>query len=250
VTLINQSAGLAMIAAFVAARGRPPIPTEAALYGVRGGIGGGIGIAALYRGLALGPMSVVAPVAATGVVIPVLVALAGGERPREIQVLGVLLAMAGTVLASLPTPGAAGGARQRAAGGVLLALVAAVGLGSVLVTLHVAARHDVFWASLLQRATSVGLLLAAVAVLRPKPGGLRAADLPVVLVAGWLDAGANLLYGAASSLGMVSVAAVLASLYPVATVVMARLVLHERTGRPQQAGIVAALAGVALIAAG
>jgi drug/metabolite transporter (DMT)-like permease len=165
--------------------------------------------------------------------------------------MGVALAIAGIVIASR-TAGDAHhtlAARGDARAGTTFALVAAIGFGCFFVLLHDASTYSVAWATFVQRLTSVSILLVATVVLRPSlTVGWRRA--PRLLAIGALDQGANLLYGFASTLGVVSLAAVLASLFPIVTVVLARAVLHERISRTQQTGVACALAGVALIAGG
>ena len=246
VLLVVQSAGLLSIGLVVAARGDGP-PGGAALgYASLAGLAGAVGLAALYRGLAVGSMSVVAPITATGVVVPVAVGLATGDDLSAAQATGIVLAIAGVVLAARE-PASDGGARIAA--GVGIAALAAVAFGLVLVALDAAADADALWATLVMRATSWSVWLAGFALLRPSLA-VSAADLRALALVGLLDTGANALFGLASTRGLLSVVSVLAQLYPIATVLLARLVLHERISRPQQAGVAAAFVGVALITAG
>jgi drug/metabolite transporter (DMT)-like permease len=246
VLLIVQSAGLLSIGLVVAVHGEGPPGSEAALYAALAGVAGAVGIAALYRGLAVGSMSIVAPITATGVVVPVLVGLATGDELSGVQAGGIGLAIAGVVLAARESGSLA---RGRLAAGAGIAAVAALGFGLLLVALDAAADADPLWATLVMRATSWAIWVAAFAVVRPglalEPAGVRA----LVLV-GILDTGANALFALATTRGPLSVVSVLAQLYPIATVFLARFLLGERISRPQQLGVVAAFAGVALITAG
>ena len=246
VLVLSQGAALVLVGVVVAARGQSPPPGEELLYAGLAGVSGLIGLAAFYRGLAVGAMAVVAPIAGTGAVIPVVVGLATGERPSVAQGAGIALAIAGVVLASRETP--AEGQRARATG-VGLALVAAAGFGFFFVGMDAGAESDLLWALLATRGASVACLIVAVAALRPGFAGTRASA-GALLAIGVLDVGANGLFAVAASEGLISVAAVLASLYPVITVLLARAVLGERVQQAQRAGIVAAMAGVALISAG
>ena len=116
--------------------------------------------------------------------------------------------------------------------------------------MHAASRHDFLWASLVFRSTSTALVWLTVLALARRPRGIRP-HLPVLAAIGVFDSGGNVLFAAASQEhGLLSVVSVLASLYPIVTVVLARAVLRERVDRAQEAGIVATLAGVALISAG
>jgi drug/metabolite transporter (DMT)-like permease len=159
-----------------------------------------------------------------------------------------VLALTGVVLASREeVDGRAAG--RRIASGAGLAIVAALGFGLFFVCMDRASEPDVFWAVLVNRVTSVSLLTCAVLALRP-PFAASARDAAVIAFIGTLDISANLLFAVASTEGLVSLVAVLGSLYPLTTVLLARVVLGERPHRLAQVGVAAALAGVALIAAG
>ena len=221
-------------------------------------------LVAFYTALSIGTMGVVAPVAATGVVVPVLVGLLEGERPGALQLVGIVAAVVGVVLASRVPGGPAGqtgpadAAGQRRA--VLLAVGAALGFGGVLVCVAEGSRTSVGTTLLAQRLTNVALLGSVVLLLAARARrahvtgrpvlGLARADLPVVALTGLGDVSANGVYAVASTRGLVSVVAVLGSLYPVATALLARQLLGERLARPQAAGVATALLGVVLMAAG
>jgi drug/metabolite transporter (DMT)-like permease len=247
VVAFGQATGLALVAAFVAARGEEPPEPRFFVYAALAGAAGAVGIGALYRGLAVGAMSIVAPITATGAVIPVVVGVATGERPSTLQGAGLALALGGVVLAARQQRGA--DLRGRVAAGVGLALLAALGIGSFLVALDAASEGGVAWALLVQRTVCLGLVLGAALLARPDLSFSRV-DVAPILAIGALDMAANVLFAVASTRGLVSVVSVVASLYPVTTVVLARLLLEERIGRAQQLGVVAALSGVVLITAG
>ena len=254
VMLVAVVTGLLLAGSVVAVRGVGPPGMAYLGFGALSAVVGSIGLAAFYRGLAVGSMSVVAPIAATGAAVPVAFGLASGERPTALQAAGAVVAIVGVVLAareqdSEGAPAAVGEPHARVAPGALLALLAAVGLGSFLVAIDAASEGDVGWAILTNRIVSLVLIAAAALVLRARPpAGLRDAA-PAVTV-GVLETTANVLIALATTLGLVSLVGVLASLYPVVTVALARIVLGERVARLQQLGAVAALAGVVLIAAG
>ncbi len=255
VMLVAVVTGLALAGAVVVARGVAPPATSFLAYAALSAVVGSIGLAAFYRGLAVGAMSVVAPIAATGAAVPVAFGLASGERPAAMQVTGALIAIAGVVLAgreeeseSLAESGRSAG-RMRLARGVPLAVLAAVGLGGFLVAIDAASEGDVGWAILINRLVSLGLLTLAALLLRPRPPASLRDAAPAILV-GVLETTANTLIAIATTLGLVSLVGVLASLYPVVTIALARLVLGERISRVQQVGSGTALAGVVLIAAG
>ena len=248
VLLCTQFVGLAGLAIVVAVRGAGPPGGDALLLAALSAVSGVVGIASFYRGLAIGAMTVVAPVAATGVAVPVAVGLIAGERPSLVQAAGVALAVAGVVTASREESELGGSARVATGAG--LALTAALGFGGFFVLIDRAAEHDLFWALLANRMTGVtGLTLAAL-VLRPRLGAIGPRDGATLVLVGALDTGANALFAAAAAQGLVSLAAVLSSLYPVVTIVLARLVLGERVRAVQRAGIAAAIGGVVLISAG
>jgi drug/metabolite transporter (DMT)-like permease len=247
VLLVSQAVGLVGVGVLLAARGKGPPELVHMLPAAGAGLGGIIGLTAFYRALAIGTMSIVAPISATGVAVPVVVGIAGGDRPAALQLAGILAAAIGVVLASreADSPGADDAAN---ASTVALALIAALGFGSFFVGLRVSARHDVLWSLLASRGTGVVALSVAAAIRPPGLPGPRSI-VPLVVI-GILDLSANGLYALATRHGLLSVVAVAASLYPLATVLLARAMLGERVRRVQELGIAAALAGVVLIAAG
>lgn len=247
VLVVSQAAGLATIALVVGLRGVGPPDGRHLLYGALAGLFGAIGLAALYRGLAVGPMSIVAPISATAAIIPVAFDLVAGERPSSLQAVGIVLALAGVVLASR-APGV-GGSGRVSPKGVGLAVIAAVAFGLLLVLLGEASDGDPYWGTLAMRGASFSLLVLAALVLRPS-FALGERDLPVLLLIGVLDTAGNTLFAVATTTSLLSVAAVLGQLYPVVTVLLARLVLGERVSAGQAAGVISAFGGVALIAAG
>lgn len=245
VLVVSQAAGLLTIAVVVAARGNGPPEARYVGYAVLAGLCGTVGLAALYRGLAVGDMSVVAPISATAAVVPVVAGLANGERPSLLQGFGVALALAGVAL----TAHQRGKGRGGAAAGVGLALVAALSFGLLLVALGAASEGDALWGTLSMRITSVSALVVAALIVRPSLA-LREGALPALVLVGVLDTAGNALFAIASTRSLLSLAAVLAQLYPVVTVLLARVVLGERISRHQQAGVVTVFAGVVLITAG
>lgn len=242
----SQGAGLVAIATVVALRGTPAPEGPAIPLAVGAGVAGTIGIAALYAALAAGPMSVVAPIGGMAAIVPVVAGLAIGELPSALQNGGIVVAISGVVLASrAPGDPATASARR----GIAFAAVAAVGIGFLLVFLDAASEADPYWASLVQRVTSTSLLALALLLLRPSLR-MRPPHALALVAVGILDVGANTLFAVATTTGLVGVVSVLASLYPVVTVALARVVYRERLTRTQTAGVGAALTGVALIAAG
>jgi drug/metabolite transporter (DMT)-like permease len=212
------------------------------------GSAGIVALGAFYRALAIGTMSVVAPISATAAAVPVLVGLAEGERPGGLQIAGMAAALAGVILASREPVEEGCPPANRAAIG--LALVAAAGFGTFFVGIdRASATAEVPWVIVVQRCCSVSLLLIATLVVRPSLPR-DGASLLVLAAVGLLDLGANGLYALATTHGLLSVVSVLGSLYPAVTVVLARFVLAERIARMQEMGVVLALAGVIAISAG
>src|SRR3954454_3417493 len=248
VVLGSQLAGLVLVGLVTAIRGDPLPGDDLVLYASLSSIGGIIGLTAFYKALSIGPMGVVAPLSATAAVIPVIVGVATGDRPSALQAVGVVVAVTGVVLASREAGDEAERSRTISKG-VGFALISALGFGSFFLLIDRASDADVLWAVSVNRTVSVMLLALALLATRPQVG-LKAADMRILAVVGILDVTANGLFAVAATMGLVSVVAVLSSLYPVMTVILARVVLKERLRAVQRIGAAAALVGVALISAG
>jgi drug/metabolite transporter (DMT)-like permease len=253
VLLVSQGVALALLLPVAFALADEGPSASAVGWAALGGSAGVVALAAFYRGLAIGTMSVVAPISATGAAVPVLVGLAEGERPGVLQVAGMVAALAGVILASRESePAEDEGAEARAAGraAVGLALVAAVGFGTFFVGVdRASATAEVPWVIVVSRSCSLVLVLVAALVARPELPR-DAGSFGALAMVGVLDLGANGLFAVATTEGLLSVVAVLGSLYPAVTVVLARFVLAERVSRWQQVGIGLTLTGVVAISAG
>jgi drug/metabolite transporter (DMT)-like permease len=245
VLVLSQVVGLAAALTWVVASGDGFPGWPATAWAAAAGASGCVGIGTLYRGMAIGAMGIVAPISAVAAVIPFTVGIASGERPSVLQVFGILLALAGVGVASRE-PSHEGGGR---ANGIGLALMAALAFGLYFVFADRAADESIPYA--VATARGVSLLLALVAALvvgaALRPGR---ASLPALATVGLCDVGANMLFSLATTRGFLSVVSVLSALYPVATVVLAALVLHERVSPIQRSGVAVALVGAALITAG
>jgi drug/metabolite transporter (DMT)-like permease len=248
VIVLSQITGFAMTSAIVLFRGAAFPPTAGLVPALLAGITAVIGIATSYGALSISVMSIVGPIQATGVAIPVLWGLAQGERPSVLQAAGIAVAFVGVVLA----------ARQKSAGehheapsrkAIIISLAAALAIGLNYVCYAYAAKYDPYWGIFIARATSIGIFLLTFVIVRPPLHLTAAAVLPLMAI-GILDTGSNGLFSVASTLGYLSVVAVLSAVYPVFTVILAHLFFHERLSRLQQIGVGAALAGVGMIAAG
>jgi drug/metabolite transporter (DMT)-like permease len=245
VLLVAQTFGLVGIALVVAVAGNPP-PGASVLWAALAGLCGVLGLASFYHGMAVGSISVVAPIAAVAAVVPVVFGIATGDQVTSFQIAGFALALAGVALASFERQESG---EARLAAGVPWALGAVVGFGGYYVPMHEASEQDFLWAAFVFRASFVLYAFAAWLVLRPPLSAARGSLAAIALI-GVADTTGNVLFAAASSQGEVSVVSVLATLYPVTTVALAAIVLSERIDRLQLLGVVAALTGVVLISAG
>jgi uncharacterized membrane protein len=244
VLVVSQLAGLIAIASATLAVGG--FDTRAFGVGMAAGACGALGIAAFYRALATGTISIVSPVSACGALVPVVLALIGGERPGALALAGCAVALAGAVLASVHEYA---GDHPAAKSSVALAATAALGIGGFLFLIGHASRGGHALPALLGgRTASLGLLIVGALATRSSVR-LGVADVPAVAGIGLLDSGANALFVAAAEHGYLSVVSVLGSEYPVVTVVLAQTLLGERVSRPQAAGILLALAGVGMVTA-
>ncbi|QGN57505.1 DMT family transporter [Nostocoides sp. HKS02] len=217
-------------------------PTGWMVWAVAAGVAGSGALVCFYAALSTGTMGVVAPVASLGVVVPVLLGILTGDQPPVLAWVGMVVAIVGVALASGPE--LSGGVSPRP---LALACVAAVGFGLALFCLDRGARVSLLHTLWGMRATSVSLFLVAGVVLR-RAGGVRAADLPALGLIGAGDLVANGLFAYASSHGVVSIASVLGSLYPVVTVLLARVLLQERLRPVQGVGVGISVAGVVVLA--
>ncbi|MBB1251943.1 EamA family transporter [Streptomyces alkaliterrae] len=255
VVVVSQVLAAAVLGAVVVATGGLAEAGPRLWFAVAAGVVGPLAMFAFYQALALGPMGVVSPLGAVGaVIVPIGVGLALGERPGWAQGLGVLVAVVGVALACGPRTGGNPVARKT----VLLTLVSAFGFGTVMALIEHASTTVVglFLALFVQRVLNVLVGGAALAVrglrggrLLPDggPKALRSA-LPALALVGLADVAANGTYALAARNGPVTVAAVLASLYPVVTALAARGFLRERMLRVQALGAGLALAGTVLLA--
>jgi drug/metabolite transporter (DMT)-like permease len=262
VLIVAQPIGGALLGIWVAVRGQGP-PGSEVLWACVASVFGTTGLIAFYRGMAAGALSIVAPIAGAGAAIPVIWGLVRGDHPSVYQQLGFAAALVGIVLASFerrprppegtsqfPQTPSTDPLRGQAAfaAGVGWAAIAMLAFGGYYIPMHAASQGDFLWAAFVFRLTSTTLIAGAWLALRPPRA--RRADLPVLASIGILDTGGNVFFSAASAKGLVSVVSILASLYPVVTVLLARAVLHERVHRSQELGIALALAGIVLVSAG
>jgi drug/metabolite transporter (DMT)-like permease len=240
----SQPFGLVALGIAVAVQAHP-FPDRRVFWACLAAVMGTIGLAAFYRGLAAGAMAVVAPIAGAAAAIPVAVGLATGDKPGFLAEFGFLLAIGGIVVTSREPQAT----RIRLAAGAGWGLLAMAAFGGYYLPIRAASHEDFLWASLLFRITSVSLAWLALWIGRVRISGVRP-HLGALAFVGLFDTGGNVLFAAATREGLISVVSVLASLYPVVTVLLARAALGERIERVQEAGVLLTLAGVVLISAG
>lgn len=243
VYLGSQVFGFLLLLGFALIRGDWHAPLGYLWWGIALGIVGFISMIAFYRALALGPMGLVSPLVAVAVVIPVIVGFASGDAPSGSEIAGIVVAFVGVLLASGPELSGAESMKP-----LVYTVVAAVGFGLLYVGMAKGSEISPSMTMLTFRSTSMVILLIALIVARGS-GGVTRADLPVLAAIGILDASANLLFGFASTLGMLSTTSVLSSLYPVMTAILAAVILRERLRRVQYVGVTVAMIGVLLLSA-
>lgn len=255
VVILSQFSGLVLLALILPLLPHTSPSRPDLLWGAAAGLTGGIGVALLYRALAIGIMAVVAPTTAVcAVAIPVAVSVLLGERPVPLAIAGIALGIVSIVLVSQQqtAPAAEHQSHPSSPGqtsGVGIALASGVAIGFFLLSLAQTSPTAGMWPLLISRLCSVTLFgLVALA-------GRRSLRMPanvaaLVIVAGTVDMFANALYLLAARQGPLSIVVTLSSLYPASTVLLARVLLHERLSQWQITGVGCALAAVVLIVSG
>jgi drug/metabolite transporter (DMT)-like permease len=246
VLAVSQPAGLILALLLIPLFGADSIPPEKLAIAAAAGAASLGGLAAFYAAMAMGTVSVVAPIAALGVVVPVAVGLARGEEPATVQLAGLVVAIVGVVILSYEEDPEHSDVARRS---IVLAILAGLGFGIFFTGIDAAAADQPGWAIVAVRVGGVMTVAAALLVARPSFEGVGAAT-PVLVVIGAFDILANALFAVASTKGLLPVVAVGGSMYPAFTIALAHGVLGERLATVQWAGVVLALAGVALIAGG
>jgi drug/metabolite transporter (DMT)-like permease len=240
----SQSFGLLFAATLALAIGAWTWDTTVWINGTIAGAMGLFGLVAFYTALATGQMGIVAPISSLSAVVPVTIGLAQGERPGSLQVTGIVIALIGVILASGPELNGKVDSRP-----VLLAFIAAITFGFAVYFMARGGQVNPTMTITAMRLTQVVMVLVLVLALRSL-GGLIKKDIPLLATIGATDAGANILFAFAASLGLLSVVAVLGSLYPIVTVLLAWWIHKERLIPVQYLGIAVTFSGVALIAVG
>jgi drug/metabolite transporter (DMT)-like permease len=248
VLLLVEGGGLVVIAAVALIGGADFFDDPADFWSaIAAGLSGVLGLGCFYGALAIGTMSVVAPISATGVALPVVVGIASGDDPSAATAAGLVAIVSGVILASREQQGDAEAAASSRAS-VLLALLGAVGFGGFFALTDAPADASVPWTLVCARAAPLPFVALVIARLRPA-WPPRRLGLGVAAV-GCIDLLATALIAVAQTEGDLSVVSVLGSMYPVVTVLLAAVTLHERVAKPQLAGVALALGGVGAVAAG
>jgi drug/metabolite transporter (DMT)-like permease len=247
VLFVSQGTALILLSLAVASYGGGPPSGTFLLYAALAGIAEALGVAALYRGLAVGVMSIVAPVAATAPVVPVVVGLALGEVPSALQGFGIALGALGIVVTAWQ-PGSGAAARKGVTTSLLFGGLTALGFGSFYVAMDAASEGEIPWALMVARLTAVAAFVAAILVTRHAVAARRA-DVPAIALIGALVIAADAMYATASTHGLLSVVAVLSTLYPIVTIALARAFLGEHVERRQWLGISLCMCGIVAISA-
>jgi drug/metabolite transporter (DMT)-like permease len=221
-----------------------PVPNINSLAaGAMAGVTGIIGLAALYKGLAIGPMGIVAPLAAvTTATLPVVFGMILEGFPSSFKIVGFLVAFTAIWLLSVPEKSQKIKFRQ-----ISLPITAGIFLGLSLIFIDQAAEQTVLWSLVITRITGIGILIVVILIFRK--GALPSKhSYPIVCLAGIFDTGGYTFYALAANTGRLDSAAVLASMYPATTVILAWLILKERLSGRQWIGVIAALTAIILIA--
>lgn len=248
VVLVSQAVGAVALVVVMLAMGDVSIDADAAWWIALAGAVSAVGIALFYKALAIGTMGLVASITATGVIVPVLVGVADGERPSAVRAAGTVVAISGIVLATLDKD--EDPERQRVHRlSIALAVLTALCFGIGWTALDQAAESGAVSAVLGMRLISVVLIGGAVVVAGSSFARVRTHRRGLVTL-GLLDAAGVTLFALATTEGLLSVVAVLTSLYPVTTIALAHVLLKENLRPLQALGVVGALGGAGLVAAG
>ena len=243
VSVVGSAAAAVLAWAVLLLAGGPGPSVRAVAWGLAAGLAGGAGTLVLYRGLARGQMSVVGPLSAVGAaVVPVLAGVALGERPSLLAIGGVLVALPAIVLVA-----ASGSVRGKLGGGLVDGLAAGLAFGILFIGLAQAGKNAGLW-PVASEQTGALLVPLAVAVKSRQPLRIPVRSLGLPLLSGVSGMAATLTYFYATHFSMLAVAAVLVSLYPGVTVMLARVILHERFSPAQRAGLGLAAMAIAAIA--
>ncbi len=248
VTAVSQSFGLlfgVLVIVFTSSWLAPNLRWDGyVIPGVLAGLLGFGGLTAFYAGLATGRMGVVSPISSLSVLIPLAIAIFGGEKPNNIQIIGMVVALTGAFCASGPE--IRGGVSAKP---LIFAIIAAIGFGGAITLIAKGSQSSPIMTMTTMRFTTFVVALILLARYRTF-GGFAKRDLPILIIIGGADFFGNLLLGIATTKGLVSLAVVLGSLFPIVTVLLAFKFLHERLHKVQYLGVVLAISGVVILSLG
>lgn len=256
VLLASAAGGMTLALVLSVASGNAFPSNEDVVLSVAAGFAGLLALSAFYKALAIGTMSIVAPVTATGAAVPVLWGvIAKGERLSALTITAMFVAIVGVILASREQDRAEtiGVDAETHRQSILLAIVAALGFGTIFTLIAEAGQESVFWPAAILKFATVVTVAITLLILRgrtgegaPRPRG-RGWLFPFSI--GLFDVSANIAFAASTHHGALAITSVVSSLYPVTTILLAYVFLHERLVRTQIGGVALALAGVAFLAA-
>lgn len=248
VTAVSQSFGLlfgVLVIVFTSSWLAPNLRWDGyVIPGVLAGLLGFGGLTAFYAGLATGRMGVVSPISSLSVLIPLAIAIFGGEKPNNIQIIGMVVALTGAFCASGPE--IRGGVSAKP---LIFAIIAAFGFGGAITLIAKGSQTSPIMTMTTMRFTTFVVALILLARYRTF-GGFAKRDLPILIIIGGADFFGNLLLGIATTKGLISLAVVLGSLFPIVTVLLAFKFLHERLHKVQYLGVVLAISGVVILSLG
>ena len=247
VLLVSQVMALLLLAAILVVTGDRPPAAQFILYAIIAGLAEGLAVAALYRGLSVGTMSVVAPVSAIAPAVPLAAGLLLGEVPAPLQNAGLVLIVVGVILASRQK-GESEDAGKKLATSILYGLVSALGFGVFFVALGAASEGSITWALFVARFSAVMALVIAVMGSRSRVT-MQRGDVPLLATIGVLIVASDGMYAIATTLGLLSVVAVVGALHTVVTVALARICLREHLVGIQRVGVIIAFSGVLIVSA-
>jgi drug/metabolite transporter (DMT)-like permease len=247
VLLISQAMALLVLTAIVITMGEGPPAGHFILYAVIAGLAEGLAVAALYRGLSVGTMSIVAPVSAIAPAVPLAAGLFLGEVPAPLQNVGLVLIVIGVILTSRQK-GEDEGAGKKLASSIAYGIVSALGFGIFFVALDAASEASIPWALFVARSSAVAALVIVVMASRSRLS-MKRGDVPLLATIGVLIVASDGMYAMATTLGLLSVVAVTGALHTVVTVALARICLREHLAGIQRLGVIVAFSGVLLVSA-
>jgi len=244
ILIVSISIGTFGLGLFLILTGPPVSKDLLMLWAIPAGLIGLIAMFLLYRSLAVGSMSILAPISATGVILPVIWGIFHGDNLSGLKMLGIAAAILGTIMAAMEKKKENN--RKKWTKGIELALAAAFFIGLYFITMDHASQNNPMWASMIMRTSTLIFLIPTIAITRT-PIKIAPVHLPMLCFMGIADTMAALAFAVATSSGMLSIVAVISSLYPAVTVLLSAIIIKERLQRIQSTGVVLALIGVVLI---